>query len=279
MTDPDREQLIAERDFLLTSLDDLEQERASGGIDEESYRALHDDYTARAAAAIRALEQGGAPRPARAPVSARRRWLVIGGIVAFVVLAGTTLAFALGARLPGQTASGNSQASASNPKTSQAAQRKRLEAAVAAKPNDTASRMLLARYLEADNDLEGALKQYDAVIAINPNLADAYAESGRIFYLTATRAPNADAAGLVAQATTRIDHALQLSPDDSDAHFFRAIIRANEYADFLGAQDDLQRYLVAQPNGTFAGQARQLLEDVTNALEPATTTTSRPASK
>ncbi len=73
MTDPSREQLEAERDFLLKSLDDLEAERAAGGIDEESYQALHDDYTARAAATIRTLRDGVDARPAGAGTSWRRR--------------------------------------------------------------------------------------------------------------------------------------------------------------------------------------------------------------
>ena len=47
------DQLEAERDFLLRSLDDLEAERDAGNIDDDTYRTLHDDYTARAAAVIR----------------------------------------------------------------------------------------------------------------------------------------------------------------------------------------------------------------------------------
>ena len=54
----DREALEAERDFLLRSLDDLEAEREAGNIDDGTYQTLHDDYTARAAAAIRSLEDG-----------------------------------------------------------------------------------------------------------------------------------------------------------------------------------------------------------------------------
>ncbi|MET0920065.1 MAG: hypothetical protein ABWY77_02565, partial [Acidimicrobiia bacterium] len=58
------EELHSERDFLMKSLDDLELEYESGGIDDESYQALHDDYTARAAATIRALRDGVDARPA-----------------------------------------------------------------------------------------------------------------------------------------------------------------------------------------------------------------------
>jgi len=68
----ERERLEAERDFLLRSLDDLEGERAAGGIDDESYSRLHDDYTARAAAAIRALRDGVDARPVAAPSRSAR---------------------------------------------------------------------------------------------------------------------------------------------------------------------------------------------------------------
>jgi len=280
MSDRSHEQLGAERDFLLKSLDDLEAERVAGGIDEESYRALHDDYTARAAATIRALRDGVDARPVVPATSWQRRGLVIAAIVGFAVIAGVTLAFALGARLPGQTASGNTNTNTGTDRTpSTAAQRKRLEAAVAANPNDIASRLLLARFLEADNDVSGALKQYDAVIAVDANNAEAFAQSGRLLYVTASQAPAADAAPLVGRATQRLDRSIELNPEYPDARFFRAIVRANEYGDFTGAQQDLQRYLLATPNGTFAGQARQLLADVTKALEPSGTTTTNPTRK
>ncbi len=112
-----------------------------------------------------------------------------------------------------------------------------------------------------------------------PNNAEAYAQSGRLLYLTAGQAPAADAALLVAKASERLDRAIELDPEYADARFFRAIVRANEFADFAGAQADLQRYLLASPNGTFAGQARQLLADVTEALDPSVTTTSDPTRK
>jgi cytochrome c-type biogenesis protein CcmH/NrfG len=256
--------LEEERDFLLRSLDDLEEERAAGSIDEESYRALHDDYTARAAAVIRALRDGvdARPEPPRAPWA--RRALVAGGLIVFAAAAGVALAYALGARLPGQTASGNSAA----PSRTGVGTRAQLEAAVREHPDDVRPKVLLARFLEADNDLPGALEQYDAVVEIDPANADAYAQSGRILYLTASRASPSDAAPLVDEARARLDHSVELDPEAPDPRFFRAIVLANEFGDFTAAQGDLQRYLVAAPDGTFAAQARQLLADVTRALEP-----------
>ena len=54
--------LEEQRDVLLTSLRDLEQERATGEIGDHDYAVLRDDYTARAAAVLRAIEAGRATR-------------------------------------------------------------------------------------------------------------------------------------------------------------------------------------------------------------------------
>ena len=265
------EELEAERDFLLRSLDDLEAERADGAIDDESYQALHDDYTARAAATIRALRDGVDARPSAPAVPWRRRAVVIGAIVAFAVGSGVALAAALGARLPGQTSSGNTATSVSKPSSFEQ-RRKQLEAAVAGNPNDIATRLLLARFLEADNDLASALKQYDEIIRLDPKNAEAYAQSGRLLYLTARAAPD-QATVLVDRSKARLDTAIDLNPDYADARYFRAIVLANECQDFAAAQNDLQRYLIAAPNGAFADDARQLLASVTRALESRSTTT------
>ncbi len=77
--------LADEREFLLRSLEDLDRERAEGNLDDAQYASLHADYTARAAAVLRAMEHGGAPldAPARDPRATRRRVLTWVGIVGF----------------------------------------------------------------------------------------------------------------------------------------------------------------------------------------------------
>jgi cytochrome c-type biogenesis protein CcmH/NrfG len=281
-TDTGRERLEAERDFLLRSLDDLEAEHDAGGIDDESYQRLHDDYTARAAAVIRSLRDGvrDTPRGGDAP-GRRRRVLLIGAVVVFAMLAGVALASALGARLPGQTSSGNtgSRTGTAAPGATVRQRRQQLEAAVARNPQDVASRLLLAEFLEAENNPAGALQQYDAVVKLDPSNAIAEAQAGRILYLTAQAAPASQAADLVNRARARLDHAILLNPQYADAHFFRAIILAQEFQAFTDAQNDLQHYLVLAPNGTFADQARQLLAQVENALTGTSPTTASPHRK
>jgi cytochrome c-type biogenesis protein CcmH/NrfG len=275
--DTERGELEAERDFLLRSLDDLEAERADGSIDDESYQRLHDDYTARAAAVIRALRDGVDARPAAPPTSARRRVLIFTGVVGFAALAGVALAAALGARLPGQTSSGNSAGSSSA--TAAASQTRRtLEAAVARNPSDIQARVQLALVLERANDLHGALVQYDEVTKLDPSNADAEAQAGRILYLTAQASP-ANASQLVTLSKARLDHAVQLDPQYPDAHFFRAVVLANEYQDYAGAVNECQRYLLLAPNGPWADSARQLLAQATNALAGPPATSPSPSRK
>src|SRR4029077_1457744 len=74
--DPDAlASLESERDFLLRSIADLETERDAGNLDDERYRALKDDYTARAAAVLRSIEAGRDGRPPPPPVPRKRKLL------------------------------------------------------------------------------------------------------------------------------------------------------------------------------------------------------------
>ena len=272
----ERARLERERDFLLRSLEDLDREREKGAIDDESYARLHDDYTARAAAVIRMLRDGVDALPVAPPTSTRRRVLTVVGIAAFVLVVALVLGAALTDRLPGQTSSGNTGATESTGGGENGngitidERRERLQARVASNPDDVASRLLLARYLEADGDLAGALVQYDEVLARAPQSAEAQAQAGRILYLTAQAAVKSDPSsvdGLVAGALARLDRAVEIDPSYPDARFFRAIVGANEYGEFAAAQNDLQRYLILAPQGQFVEQARELLAQVTSAVE------------
>jgi cytochrome c-type biogenesis protein CcmH/NrfG len=288
--DPERRrQLEDERDFLMQSLDDLELERESGGIDDESYRELHDDYTARAAAVIRTLRDGVDVTPARPPRSkerTRRRVVLVAGVVVFAVLAGVSLAYALGARLPGQTSSGNSAAAPTTTNAASRALKQRIETLqkqVNAKPDDFDLRLELSRAYEENGDLDNALKQSDAAITIDANRPEGHANAARLLYLASEQVPSKDTqAQLVAQALAGFNQAIAVDPNYPDAYFFRAVLYAatNELA---RSQVDLQNYLVKAPAGQWASQARDLLTKVSTALEaPSTTvppTTTTPRSK
>jgi cytochrome c-type biogenesis protein CcmH/NrfG len=253
----DQGELERERDFLLKSLDDLETERAAGNIDDASYTELHDDYTARAAAAIRALRDGVDARPTPPAVPWRRRGLVIAGVVAFAVLAAVSLAAALGARLPGQTSSGNAP-QASSPSAGE--RRARLQDAADKSPNDPQPRLALARFLEESGDTVESLKQYDRAVEIAPDNVDALANAGRLRFIVAGQLPSAEARQqLVTTARTLLDRAVQADPNHADARYYRGVLLADGFGEMDGAIGEFQRYLVLAPDGQFATQARNAL--------------------
>ena len=281
-SDPERRrQLEEERDFLMQSLDDLELEHDSGGIDDESYAELHDDYTARAAAVIRTLRDGvdvTPQRPPRSRTQTRRRVAVVSVVLVFAIAAGTSLAYALGARLPGQTSSGNSAASPEAPSTTNAAGRALADKIVAlqnqvnASPNDYDLRLKLADAYASNADLPTAIKQWDAAITIDAARPEAQALLGRALYLVSEQITDkTKQQQAVAESVTAEDKAIENDPEYADAYFYRGVIRAG-LRQYPESQADLQLYIVKAPDGQWSDQAHQLLAQVTNVLESPSTT-------
>jgi tetratricopeptide (TPR) repeat protein len=273
-----RRQLEEERDFLMQSLDDLELERENGGIDDESYRELHDDYTARAAGVIRTLRDGIDVTPARAPRSqtqTRRRVVLVSLVLVFAIAAGTSLAYALGARLPGETSSGNSQAATSTTNAAGKALAQRindLQRQVNAKPDDYDLRLQLADAYASNADLLTAIKQWDAAITIDQSRPEAQALIGRALYLVSEQMADQTAQQkAVAEAVAAEQKAIENDPNYADAYFYRAVIRAG-LQQYSAAQGDLQLYIVKAPDGQWSDEAHTLLAQVAAALSTPSTT-------
>lgn len=269
----DRESLQSERDFLLASLDDLEAEHAIGAIDDESYAQLRADYTARAAATIRALRDGIDARPdPPPPAPARRRLAIIAAVVVFALVAGGVLAAALGARLPGETASGNSQSRDEATANRLGRVIRSLEADVNADPDDYDARLALARAYEANGDLRSALEQTDNAITIDASRPQAHANAGRLLYLASEAISDRDTqAQFVARASAAFNAAIERDSEFADAYYFRAVLEAAT-AQLERAQADLQTYLMKAPDGPYAEDARDVLARVTSAIESTSTT-------
>jgi tetratricopeptide (TPR) repeat protein len=230
--------LEEQRDFLLGSLEDLEREHAAGDVDEHDYAALKDDYTARAAAVLRALESG---RARTAPVS-RRSWrrgaLISLGVAAFAVLAGVLMAQALGRRDAGEVATGD------------------IRQSVTEKLNEAGRR-------GSAGELDAAIDLYDEVLADDPGNVEALAYKGWMLTLSGQ-----DEAGL----TTLIEAATE-NPDYPDAHAFLAIIL---FRNGLVEQADreLDRLDDLDPPAAIRELTSSLRAQVDAALAATTTTTS-----
>jgi hypothetical protein len=106
-TDPDQlAALEEERRFLLRSLGDLEREHQAKDVDDVDYQALKDGYTVRAAATLRALEQGRSTLPSRQPADWRRRLVAAGVVIVSIAVVWWALSASSAQRLPGQQISG-----------------------------------------------------------------------------------------------------------------------------------------------------------------------------
>ncbi len=267
--EPDRDALEEEREFLLRSLDDLDAERSEGNVDDETYARLHADYTARAARVIHLLDGDAVVAMTEPPpVSTRRRVLTVTGILVFAVVAGIALAYGLGARLPGQTITGNQ--SAASAQASAEAQLARLRAAVKARPDDVAAHLALAQALMGSQDGGAALAQFRTVARLDPTNPEPFAYSGWLIRLQ----------GFPDQGLTLIDKAIQLDPTYPDARFFKGLILFRDRKQPDAAIAEFQQYLVAAPNSPLAPQVRQLLaqavEAGTSGSSTSTTTTPTP---
>jgi uncharacterized protein (TIGR02996 family) len=275
-SDPDAlASLESERDFLLRSIADLDSERAAGNLDDDRYRTLKDDYTARAASVLRSIEAGRDARPPPPPVPRRRKLLTGGGVVAFAIVAALALAAAAGKRHDGQSITGNAQSSQAPPGTGSGggqnpaeaaaadpARRAALERQVTEHPDDAAAHLVFARYLLEVGEPTGAVKEYVATARLDPKNAEANAYAGWVSFLAA-QSSSADpktAAELTDRALTRLDAAVAAAADYPDAHFFRGMVQLRGKNNPKAAVPDFERYLALVPNGALNDQVKKLLD-------------------
>jgi cytochrome c-type biogenesis protein CcmH/NrfG len=264
-----RDELCDERDFLLRSLDDLETERADGNIDDDTYKLLHSDYTARAAAVIRTLDDGedrdreSADRP-RARTGLRAATIV--GVVVFVVLVAVGLAHAIGQRPPGGTGSGkqfNNSASSSDPCAAP-------KAATIATPKSYEPHIEYARCLVQQSDFADASEQYFAAAQIDPKQAEPLAYVGWLSALQASQATNAQLrTTLLTLARTSLDRAIQVDPTYPDSYVFKGLLLDQFDKQPAQAVPYLRKFLALAPKDhPMRSQVQQVLSQALAARKP-----------
>ena len=267
--------LEEQRDVLLASLRDLEKERAAGEIGEDDYVTLKDDYTARAAAVLRAIEAGksagaaatatgpkpagarpGPPRPARrapvrgaAPPARRHRTVAItlGVAFAIVAVAGISVVLLAGGREPGQPVTGsvptdNARADANDDDSGDPI-------------DNSTARITEALSLESEGRAVDALKIYDEVLAGNPDNVEALAYRGWLL----------QRAGLPDKALESLDRAVALAPTFPDAHFFRGMVLYKDRDDPAGAVLEFKAFLANNPPPGFVAPVQKILEEAEQA--------------
>ncbi|MEA2826213.1 MAG: hypothetical protein QOG43_652 [Actinomycetota bacterium] len=272
--------LEEQRDILLKSLRDLEQERAAGEVADDDYAVLKDDYTARAAAVLRTIEAqrsrgarrparrrqggarrrppglragagagaGGAPapgtRPARARPAPRRAGATRGPKNQPVPRRQRTLAISIGVAFAIVAVAGMSVvlfAGGRNPG----------QPVTGSVPGDTAaaSRVDDALALENDGNAVEALQLYDEILADEPDNVEALAYRGWLL----------KRAGLPDQALVSLDRAVAVDPTFADAHFFRGMVLLQDRDDPAGAVVEFQAFLANNPPPDFVDAVGQVL--------------------
>jgi cytochrome c-type biogenesis protein CcmH/NrfG len=244
--------LESERDFLLRSLKDLESEREAGNLDDDRYQALKDDYTARAAAVLRSIEEGRDAVAARPPVGKKRKLLTGGAVLAFVLVAALALAAAAGKRHDGQTVTGNAQSGDTR--------RAALEQQAKDHPDDPTAHLVYARYLLEVQDWTEAVKQYLTAAKLDPKNPEANAYAGWMLFQVATNAEPTQKGELTSGALDRLDAAVAASDSYADAFFFRGMVKFRGIGDAKGAVPDFERFLALVPNGPLNENVKAVLD-------------------
>ncbi|MCD9625117.1 hypothetical protein [Rhabdothermincola salaria] len=254
--------LEEERDFLLASLADLEREHEAGDVDDTDYAELKDDYTARTAAVLRAIDDRQAlAEQVRPPRSWGR---ILGGVAAVVVLAvvgGVLLAQASGDRTPGGTASGDIRLSTRD--LLLAAQQHTGEATQHLQDGDGDAALDSYRL---------AIETYEEVLAIQPANTEALTYQGWVLHTLALNSDSEAAAELEGEARARLDEALAIDPGYADARVFRAILLRNA-GDVEAARADL----AAIPEGAVPPFMDQMVSGLQQSLDHASATSASPA--
>jgi len=242
-------------EFLLQSLRDLERERAAGDIDEDDYRALADDYTARAAAALRAEQRGQAPPPAPKARRSGTQWLlIVVALVAFAGLTGWLVADASGRREGGQGITGD----------------------ITRTPTQEAGRCI---DLTVENELVKAIPCYEDVLEDDPDNPAARTYLGWTLFLTASTSgealPQETVAEIYAAARRQLDRAVEADPRYADARAFQIAVAVRE-GRFADAAEHLEAFDALDAPADIANLVDGVRQEIDEGLEEAGATTTAP---
>jgi tetratricopeptide (TPR) repeat protein len=258
LTDP----LEDERAGLLRALRDLDEERATGGLEEAAYRALRGETEARAVAVLRALEArdgsgtlGPELKSLKAPsggngsgASGARRsraTVLATAVLALVAVAvvAVLVAAALRTRDPGQPITGG----IGNGTSALAFFQQR----VTDHPRDVAARLDLAeRYMDSGN-VQGAIAQYLAALSVDPRNPEAHAELGFLIYRS----------GKAEDGLRAVERALAVQPNYPQALYYKGIILLRGLNRPADAGAAFRSYLRAAPYGALRPEVEALLKE------------------
>jgi cytochrome c-type biogenesis protein CcmH/NrfG len=266
--EPLADPLEDERDLLLSSLRELEDEHTTGALGDDEYRSLRRDTERRAVAVLRAIDarEGGedglsAFREAvspnghhPAPRAARGRARVVVVSVAVAVSVAVLLAGSVRNRDAAQPITGDSASD-----TLAFFQQR-----VQQHPHDVAARLDLAeRYRDAG--MAGlATLQFSEALQLDPSNAEAL--TGMAFSLFAQ--------GRTRQALAEVNQALVVDPTYPEALYQEGVILLRGLHRPAAAEAPLRAYLTAAPDGAHRAAVEGMLAEIAATPNAAKTTPS-----
>lgn len=283
--------LQEERDLALAALARLDAERESGELDEADHHSLREEATARAAAALRALEAarppvpspGAVPIPAdRGPAgsgpapaagapgsgglaaiaasggrSKRQRWSLAGAILSFVVVAGVLVGHFAAIRQARPLSVGS-------PVTDQATGTQAL-----------ARTLIEGRVLAGQGNDVAALRLFRQVLRAHPDQPEALAYDGWLLRLAGVADHSRP---LVTQGRALVAQAAATDPSYPDAHVFLGYMLLQDTHDPIDAVYQFKEFLVDHPDPALVARTApvvaQAFKDV--GQPPPPSTVSRP---
>ena len=213
-----------DRDFLFSSLEDLEREYAAGDMDTADYEALKSSYVKRLADVLRSADVGDEPAENADVVPARngkKLVLTVAVVLCVAVGLGVLVARQSGQRLPGQTLSGGT-------------------------PNSTAGLLAQARQLNFSDPI-AAIKIYSEVLKTRPDEVEALTYRSWLLALTAREASEDIRTAAVRAALMGLSKATLIDPEYPDAHCFLGIVSYRFAGDTATAKTELKKCQEANP--------------------------------
>ena len=219
-SDENIESLVIQRNFLLQSLRDLDDEFKAGDLDLDDYNSLRSDYVARTAQVIKEIEP---PEPTSSTRStgetvqtaSRFRQTMITLLVILIVAsgAGWLVAQQSGQRLSGQSLTGGIE-------------------------DSTASLLSRAR---ATNfvDPQAAIELYSQVLGLDPDNVEALTYRAWLLALIARVAGSEIKQLAFLSASSDLERAIKLDASYPDAHCFLGIVRFRLAGDAVGSREQL----------------------------------------
>ena len=216
--------LEEQRDFLLRSLEDLEREYGAGDLSDDDYATLRDDYTARAAETLRALdEKRVAFADARNRGSRKRTLGTLAAVVVFAAVAGLLVANSIGARKAGDTITGGV--------TTKSSPSQRAQACIP----------------KINTEPTKALACFKGVLDDDPFNVVALTWTGWALELTSGQVGSADVASMQATAADYVERAVKADPEYSYARAFRAVL-AFRHGNYQQAKTYLAEFRAGDPS-------------------------------